>query len=132
MTLQAAARNPGPGALTTVQRRWVAAPASAAARAQVTLGRDGGERRASALAASTAWRRDADAPDFQRPGREAPKPRGTKRRAAPQAVAAREADGARPPASTQAAPHARRCAGALCRTCAAEPSAARHAEGSVI
>ncbi len=110
----------------------MAAPASAAARAQVTLGRDGGERRASALAASTAWRRDADEPDFQRPGREAPKPRGTKRRAAPQAAAAREADGARPPGSTQPAPRALGCAGALGRTCAAELSVARNAERSPI
>jgi len=123
LTLQAAARNPGPGALTTVQRRWVAAPASAAARAQVTLGRDGGERRASALAASTAWRRDADAPDFQRPGREAPKPRGTKRRAAPQAAAAREATARarRPP------PRPRRMPGA-----ALAPFAARVQQSRVL
>lgn len=49
--------------------------------AQVVLGRDGGERRASAVAASTVWRRETEERerDFQRPGREAPKPR-TKRR----------------------------------------------------
>lgn len=47
----------------------------------MVLGRDGGERRASAVAASTVWRRDTEEHerDFQRPGREAPKPR-TKRR----------------------------------------------------
>ena len=49
------------------------------------VGRDGSERRASAVAASTVWRRDTGedttaGENFQRPGREAPKPR-TKRRA---------------------------------------------------
>lgn len=54
-------------------------------RAQAQVGRDGSERRASAVAASTVWRRDTGedttaGENFQRPGREAPKPR-TKRRA---------------------------------------------------
>ncbi|KAK9837035.1 hypothetical protein WJX81_008506 [Elliptochloris bilobata] len=65
----------------------------------VQLGRDGGERRASAVAASTVWRRDAAeeaTENFQRPGREAPKPR-TKRRGQ-LAADARESQAGRPTA----------------------------------
>lgn len=63
--------------------------------AYAQVGRDGSERRASAVAASTVWRRDAAedgaGESFQRPGREAPKPR-TKRRAS-SAGDARDSEG---------------------------------------